>query len=107
MRITRASGSLEPSISLNWVRLPVGDFEAPVISSRIIFTPNARTALSSYLQYNGGSHTMSSSVRLRWEYRGGSELFIVYSDGRNTLSSGYPELLNRSFAVKVTRLLRL
>jgi hypothetical protein len=98
--------AVEPSISLNWVRLPYGDFQAPVIGSRIIFTPNARTALTSFIQYNEGSHTMSSSVRLRWEYRPGSEIFIVYSDGRNTLVSGYPDLLNRSVAVKVTRLLR-
>ncbi len=98
--------ALEPSISLNWVRLPYGDFSAPVIGSRVIFTPNARMALSSLMQYNGGSHTLSSSVRLRWEYRGGSEIFIVYSDGRNTLGTGYPELLNRSLAVKVTRMLR-
>jgi hypothetical protein len=31
---------------------------------------------------------MSASVRLRWEYRPGSELFVVYSDGRNTLADG-------------------
>ena len=98
--------AVEPSISLNWVRLPYGDFEAPVISSRIIVTPNARLALSSFVQYNGSSHTLSSSVRLRWEYRGGSEIFVVYSDGRDTVGTGYPDLLNRSLAVKVTRLLR-
>ncbi len=98
--------ALEPGVSLNWVRLPYGDFSAPVITSRVIFTPNARTALSSLIQYNSSSHTLSSSVRLRWEYRGGSELFIVYSDGRNTLGSGYPQLLNRSLAIKITRLLR-
>ena len=98
--------ALEPSVSLNWVRLPDGEFSAPVTGSRIIFTPNARTALSSLIQYNRSAHTLSSSVRLRWEYRGGSELFIVYSDGRNTLGSGYPKLLNRSVAVKITRLLR-
>ena len=98
--------AVEPGISLNWVRLPYGNFQAPAISSRIIFTPTARTALTSFIQYNEGSHTLSSSVRLRWEYRPGSEVFIVYSDGRNTLTSGYPELLNRSVAVKVTRLLR-
>jgi hypothetical protein len=98
--------AVEPSVSLNWVRLPFGDFEAPVISSRIIFTPNATMALSSFIQYNGSSRTLSSSVRLRWEYRGGSELFLVYSDGRNTLTSGYPDLMNRSLAFKVTRLLR-
>jgi hypothetical protein len=97
---------VEPSVSLNWVRLPYGDFSAPVVSSRIIVTPNARMAVSSFLQYNGGSRTLSSSVRLRWEYRGGSDLFIVYSDGRSTSGSGYPDLLNRSLAFKVTRLLR-
>ena len=98
--------AVEPAVSLNWVRLPYGDFSAPVISSRIIFTPNARTALTSYIQYNGGLRQMTSSVRLRWEYRPGSELFIVYSDGRDTLTGGYPDLLNRSVAFKVTRLLR-
>ena len=98
--------ALEPSISLNWVRLPYGNFSAPVVSTRVIFTPNAKTALTSYLQYNGSSRTMSASLRLRWEYHPGSELFVVYSDGRNTLTGGYPDLLNRSVAVKVTRLLR-
>jgi len=98
--------AVEPSVSLNWVRLPYGNFSAPVVGARIIFTPNARTALTSFLQYNGSSRTMSSSVRLRWEYRPSSELFVVFSDGRNTLTGGYPDLLNRSVAVKVTRLLR-
>ena len=98
--------AIEPGVALNWVRLPYGDFAAPVVGSRIILTPNARTALTSFIQFNGGSHQMSSSVRLRWEYRPSSELFVVYSDGRNTIARGYPDLLNRSFAVKVTRLLR-
>ena len=31
---------------------------------------------------------------------------VVYSDGRNTLTSGYPDLLNRTLAIKATRLLR-
>jgi hypothetical protein len=98
--------AMEPGISLNWVELPYGDFSAPVISTRIVLTPNARIALTSLIQYNGGSHTLSSSVRLRWEYSPRSELFLVYSDGRSTLAEGYPELLNRSLAFKVTRLLR-
>jgi hypothetical protein len=98
--------AIEPNISLNWVRLPFGDFSAPVVSSRFIATPTPRMAITSFLQYNGSSRTLSSSFRLRWEYRGGSELFVVYSDGRDARTSGYPDLLNRSFAVKVTRLLR-
>ena len=43
---------------------------------------------------------------MRWEYTPGSEVFVVYSDGRDTTAPGYPGLLNRSFAVKVTRLMR-
>jgi hypothetical protein len=98
--------AVEPTISLNWVRLPYGDFSAPVVSSRLILTPTPRMALTSFIQYNGGADALSTSLRLRWEYRGGSELFVVYSDGRDTTAAGYPNLLNRSFVVKVTRLVR-
>jgi len=63
-------------------------------------------AISSLLQFNALAHTLNSSVRLRWEYIPGSELFLVYSDGRNALVSGVPELMNRTLAFKVTRLLR-
>jgi hypothetical protein len=48
----------------------------------------------------------STSVRLNWEYQPSSQFFLVYSDGRDTLGSGVPDLLNRSFAAKITRLLR-
>jgi hypothetical protein len=36
----------------------------------------------------------------------GSEFFAVYSDGRNTPEAAVPGLMNRSVAVKITRLLR-
>ena len=34
----------------------------------------------------------------------GSELFIVYGDGRTTLSRGVPDLQDHTFALKVTPL---
>ncbi len=47
----------------------------------------------------------SSNLRYRWEYRPGSELFLVYTDERDTTTTGfYPGLRNRAFVVKVTRL---
>jgi hypothetical protein len=98
--------SFEPGLTLDWVQLPYGDFTARLLTSRFTVTPSARMLLSSLLQYNAGANSLSSSVRLRWEYTGGSELFVVYSDGRNTLPGGFPLLLNRSFAVKITRLVR-
>ena len=98
--------SMEPGVTVDWVSLPFGDFTAEVLTSRFTLTPSARMLVSSLLQYNATANSLSASVRLRWEYTGGSELFVVYSDGRNTLTPGYPDLLNRTFAIKVTRLLR-
>ena len=100
--------AVEPNISMNWVDLPYGSFPAHLVNSRIIFTPSPRMIVSSLLQYNISSHSVTSSARLRWEYRPGSELFLVYSDGRNLLDSQSPTgLLNRSMALKITRLVRL
>jgi hypothetical protein len=98
--------SIEPSVTFDWVRLPYGDFDARLISSRFTVTPSARLLISSLVQFNVDAHNVSSSVRLRWEYTGGSELFVVYSDGRDTLTNGFPGLLNRTFAIKATRLVR-
>ena len=98
--------SIEPGLSLNWVDLPFGDFSTGLWNARIVLAPTPRMAISSLLQFNALAHTLNSSVRLRWEYIPGSELFLVYSDGRNALVSGVPELMNRTLAFKVTRLLR-
>ena len=100
--------AVEPSVSLNWVDLPYGTFSAQLLNSRFIVTPSPRMIISSLVQYNMSARSITSSVRLRWRYRPGSELFVVYSDGHNLLESQTPTgLLNRSIALKITRLLRL
>jgi hypothetical protein len=98
--------SIEPGVTFDWVRLPDGDFNEQLVSSRFTITPGARMLVSSLVQYNAGANSVSSSIRLRWEYTGGSELFVVYSDGRNAAGPGFPVLLNRTFAIKATRLVR-
>ena len=98
---------MEPGISLNRVELPYGNFSANLFNTRIVVTPTARMQLASLVQINPSAKTSTASVRLRWEYIPGSELFVVYTDGRNLEPlPNAPGLLNRSFAVKVTRLLR-
>ena len=74
--------------------------------SRLTYTMTPFLFTSALLQYNSTNHTMAANVRLRWEYAPGSELFVVYSDGRTTLARGFPEMENRSFVVKITRLFR-
>ena len=97
--------SVEPRISVNWVDLVEGSFTARLASARVTYTFTPRTFLSSLVQYNSSSDNFSASVRLRWEYEPGSDLFVVFSEGRNDLS-GDPFLANRSFAVKFTKLFR-
>ena len=58
------------------------------------------------IQYNSASDSLSTNLRLRWEYQPGSELFVVYNDQRETALRGAPVLENRAFVVKFTRLLR-
>jgi hypothetical protein len=62
--------------------------------------------VSALFQHNSSTNTLSTNARFRWEYQPGSELFVVYSDGRDTLPKGFPELINRAFVVKINRLLR-
>ena len=97
--------SVEPRLSLNWVDLPEGDFDARLASARVNYTFSPRMFLSSFLQYNSRSESFSSSVRFRWEYEPGSDLFVVYSEGRDDLSTD-PFLANRTLAVKFTKLFR-
>jgi hypothetical protein len=76
------------------------------MGSRVSFTPTPRMFVSALLQFNSSSSAMSSNVRLRWEYRPGSELFVVYNEDRDTRAPRFPQLSNRAFIVKINRLLR-
>jgi hypothetical protein len=98
--------ALEPSITLAWVDLPFGTFTSRVVANRFVFMATPQLFVTSLVQYSSNRHALSSSVRLRWEYAPRSELFVVYSDGRDRTLDNQPEFLNRSLAVKVTRLLR-
>ncbi len=97
---------LEPSYSVNWIDLPAGSFTTHLAGSRITRTMTPRMFASALVQYNSGSNNVAANVRLRWEYRPGSELFVVYNDERDTRTPRFPGLATRSFIVKVNRLVR-
>jgi hypothetical protein len=98
--------AVEPRVSINWVDLPVGRFTTRLLGSRVTYAVTTRAALSALVQYNSSNSTLSSNVRFRWEYRPGSDLFVVYSDGRDAAGPRVATLQTRSFVVKVTRLFR-
>ena len=101
--------SVEPSASLNWMDLPQGEFTTHLGRVRVNYTVSPRMFFSGLLQYNSSADIFSTNVRLRWEYSPGSELFVVYTEDRDTdvlMPVRGTALRNRGFVVKVNRLFR-
>ena len=101
--------SVEPGLSFNWIDTPQGSFRTDLVVSRVNFSFTPRMFFSGLVQYNSASSTVSSNFRLRWEYSPGSELFVVYTEGRDTdplRPDRFTELQNRGFVVKMNRLFR-
>jgi hypothetical protein len=99
--------SIEPSFSVNDVSLVEGSFTATVVRARITYTMTPRMYVSGIVQYSSTTASAGSNVRFRWEYRPGSELFVVYTDDYNTETpADLNGLRNRALVVKVNRLFR-
>ncbi len=99
--------SIEPTYSVNWIDLPAGSFTTQLLGSRLIYTITPQMFVTALLQYNSSSRAVTANVRLRWEYRRGSELFVVFNEQRDTLGRRFPDLANRAPIVKLNRLWRL
>ena len=98
--------SLQPTASMNRVHLGAGDFTTNLVGSRVTFTMTPLSFASALVQYNSSTHSVASNLRLRWEYQPGSEFFVVYNEQRDTGAARLPGLANRSFIVKLNRLVR-
>ena len=98
--------SVEPTVSVNWVDLPEGAFTTKLVGSRVTYTMTPRMFVSTLLQFNSGTNTVAANLRLRWEYRPGSELFVVYNEQRDTLGPRLAALSNRALILKINRLVR-
>ena len=99
--------SVEPTYLGNWVTLPTSRSTTHLAGTRVTYTMTPTMFASALVQYNTGVHAVSANVRLRWEYRPGSELFVVFNEQRDTDTAKFPGLLNRAVIVKLNRLLRL
>ena len=101
--------AIEPTVSVNWIATPQGAFRTDLYLSRVTYTFTPRMFFSGLVQYASASNTLSTNLRLRWEYSPGSELFVVYTEDRDTdplRPDRYSMLRSRGLAVKVTRLFR-
>ena len=101
--------SIEPSISFNWIDTPQGSFRTDLAVTRVNYAFNPRMFFSGLVQYNSAFDTISTNLRLRWEYSPGSELFVVYAEDRDSTPlrpDRITDLRNRGFVIKINRLFR-
>jgi len=98
--------SLEPTVSVNRLDLPAGRFTAKLYRARTDYAFSPRMFASALLQYSSTERSFSSNLRFRWEYHPGSEVFVVWTDERDTLARRDAALRNRALVVKINRLLR-
>ena len=97
---------VEPAYTLTAITIPQGEFNQHLVGPRITYGFTPLAFVSALVQFNSATHTVSSNVRLRWEYQPGSELFVVWNEQHDTFGPGFP-VQNRALIVKFNRLFRL
>jgi hypothetical protein len=97
--------------SLGWnrdkVKLPYGNFTNDLFPLKVSYSITTFASLEGLLQYNSQASTFSSNMRFALLSRGGTGLFVVYNDQRETSNRTPATVLGRSFIVKLSRLLDL
>jgi hypothetical protein len=112
----RIRGTYRPNqrLSFSWTEqwnrfrldLPGGDFSVVVGSFQTNYSFSRFLTLSTLLQMNtANTQTASANVRLRWNYRPDSDLYVIYTAGQQfaSLAAANPtQLFQNRFAVKWT-----
>jgi hypothetical protein len=104
--------TFEPTFQVTRIELPTATFTTRLARTRIDYGFSPLMFLSALLQYNSADRAFSTNLRYRWEYAPGSEIFLVYTDERDTTDDGFTPpppvrgLKNRAFVVKINRLWR-
>jgi hypothetical protein len=90
------------------VSLPGGSFTADIASFQLDYGFSPRLSLRTLTQYNSFTEQVSTSGRLRYTYRPGSDIYVVYDEVRSDpdiLSSPFaPESHDHQLLLKVTYL---
>jgi len=84
-------------LQYNLVKFPARgqSFAAPLAQLRVGATFSVRFTASALVQYNGADDAVIANVRLRYNPREGTDVYLVYNEGLNTSRAGkmpYPPL---------------
>jgi hypothetical protein len=85
----------------NQVDLPETSFTADVYGGRASYALSTRFFLSTFVQYNAAAEELVNNVRLNFIHAPLSDLFLVYTERRDTAAS---RVQDRLLSLKVTRL---
>jgi hypothetical protein len=98
---------IDLSLTYNHVDLPVGNFNTKTLGCRLYYYFSPKLYLKAYLQYNDdrkandGNVITLANILLRWIYRPGSDLYLVYNDAREHRFD-FHEVSNRTVMLKAT-----
>jgi hypothetical protein len=88
----------------NFARLPQGNFVQRLWQPQFTFAWNPNIVLTSFVQYDTESENLGTNTRLRWTFRPGRDLFVVWNRGWQRLRTR-PDLAlipeNETFAIKL------
>ncbi len=98
--------AVEPRVSFDWISLPSAKTRVTLLGVRPILTITPRMYIGALVQYNSSTEALETNFRWRWEFEPGSDLFVVYTDGRDTTGRGFSRLVSRGLAIKFTRFFR-
>ena len=93
--------SLEGGLQRNDVSRPAGGFVADLASLRLRYALSTQLSSGALVQYNTQTHAFVTSARVNLRYRPLSDVFLVYTERRDTDTGARNE---RSVALKVTRM---
>lgn len=71
----------------NNVDHPEGAFDTTTVSNRVLYAFTTNLFVKSYVQWNDLDEKLSTNLLLGWEYRPGSEFYIVYDEVRDRFES--------------------
>lgn len=96
--------STEASYGRNDVNLSNGSFQLDLASVKVDFALSPTMTLRAISQYNTSTDQFGTSARFRYEYKPGSDIYVVYDEVRRD-PSGLPLFQERQLLLKFTHLL--
>lgn len=102
---------MEVEYDYNHVDLPLRSFKTNTLGIRAFYFFSTELYFKAYVQWNddklkfAGREKIISNFLVRWIYSPGSDLYLLYNDGR-MIGPGKDEINNRTIMLKITYLWR-